>query len=245
MQQVWKNKATPTQIHKVVSEYFASQYWKAVMDGYGKTLDEIDLNTPDHEMLKSIEQNIYQFSAAKDYAIGKAMSEALLDGEGKLRSYTDFRREALQIQNEFIDTWLKTEYNYAVAASRSASQWIEIQKDKDTLPLLQYQTVGDDRVRPAHRDLEGITLPVDDEFWNTYFPPNGWNCRCDVIQLADGKITDKSTISYPDKMDDLFKFNPGKQKIIFPEGHPYYDGMPNNMKTEALKLYKRNSKLKK
>ncbi|MCX8505203.1 MAG: hypothetical protein ORN98_01125, partial [Alphaproteobacteria bacterium] len=30
----------------------------------------------------------------------------------------------------------------------------------------------------------GTILPVDDNWWMTHFPPNGWRCRCSVISVS-------------------------------------------------------------
>jgi len=50
----------------------------------------------------------------------------------------------------------------------------------DDLPFWTYHTVGDDRVRPTHAVLNGITFPSSHEFWDTHFPPWDFNCRCSV-----------------------------------------------------------------
>jgi hypothetical protein len=89
------------------------------------------------------------------------------------------------------------------------------------LPLLRYSTAKDANVRPEHAALDGVTLPVDDPFWDMYFPPNDWGCRCDVVQLESGKITDKDKIIAPENKP-MFQNNVGKTGIIFPEKHPYY-----------------------
>ena len=47
----------------------------------------------------------------------------------------------------------------------------------------QYITAHDQRVREGHRVLEGVRLPKDDPFWQKYFPPNGWNCRCTTLEI--------------------------------------------------------------
>ena len=39
-------------------------------------------------------------------------------------------------------------------------------------------------MRASHAKLNKIILPVEHSFWDTYMPPNDWNCRCNVRQLA-------------------------------------------------------------
>lgn len=41
-------------------------------------------------------------------------------------------------------------------------------------------TVGDHRVRHTHAQMHGIILPIGDTYWETHWPPNGFNCRCYV-----------------------------------------------------------------
>jgi SPP1 gp7 family putative phage head morphogenesis protein len=59
----------------------------------------------------------------------------------------------------------------------------------DMLPFWQYYTEGDDRVRPRHAALNGITLPATNTFWETHFPPWDFSCRCGVTptdEIPDG-----------------------------------------------------------
>ena len=51
-------------------------------------------------------------------------------------------------------------------------------------PIWMYDAVGDDRTRPSHLVLDGRAHPADDAFWKSYYPPNGFNCRCGVITLS-------------------------------------------------------------
>jgi len=44
-------------------------------------------------------------------------------------------------------------------------------------------TRADERVRASHRAWHNVTLPVDDPWWQTHYPPNGWRCRCTAVQL--------------------------------------------------------------
>ena len=229
----------PAEIDKALVEFFASEYWKGIEQGYDANLYELDTDTPDYIMLQKLEENVYQFSMAKSYQQLKAISQALMDETGKLRTFTQFRTAAAAINNEFVNQWLQAEYNYAVASAQSASQWVQIQKTKDVLPLLQYKTAGDERVRLQHQELEDVIRPVDDSFWDIYYPPNGWNCRCDVYQLDSGTITPLQNITLPD-IKPIFMYNPGKKGFAFPPGHPYYDELPDELKLQASQLYKQH-----
>jgi hypothetical protein len=83
-------------------------------------------------------------------------------------------------------------------------------------------TAGDGRVRPEHAQMNGYIKLVDDKFWDTYMPPNGWNCRCDVIQLDEGIETNTSGVKI-ENVPDIFQFNAGKTQQIFSPKHPYFD----------------------
>ena len=108
-----------------------------------------------------------------------------------------------------------------------ASHWAEYATHKEYTNL-QYHTALDDKVRESHAALEGITLPYEDSFWNTAFPPNGWNCRCHVVPVLkeDYPVSDSQTAQQSFEMltegSEIFRFNPGKQSAIFPPHHPYY-----------------------
>ncbi|HYD12697.1 MAG TPA: phage minor head protein [Allosphingosinicella sp.] len=80
---------------------------------------------------------------------------------------------------------LETIFRTNMRVSRAAGQWARIQDRKDVAPFLRYSAVMDDRTRPLHRRWHGTILPVDHEWWNTHFPPCGWNCRCTVVQLGE------------------------------------------------------------
>lgn len=67
----------------------------------------------------------------------------------------------------------------------AAGRWEQIQRVKEQRPYLRYVAVRDNRTRPEHAAWHDTVLPVDDPFWQTHFPPNGWNCRCTVQSLNE------------------------------------------------------------
>ncbi|HEC12278.1 MAG TPA: phage head morphogenesis protein, partial [Acidiferrobacteraceae bacterium] len=74
----------------------------------------------------------------------------------------------------------RTIFNTNLRTAAMAGRWEQIQRVKKTRPYLIYETVGDLRVRPEHAAWDQIVLPVDDPWWDTHYPPNGWGCRCHV-----------------------------------------------------------------
>lgn len=199
-----------------------------VYEGYGKDFVSVDWETPDYETLTRLTQNVFSFSAAKNYQELRTITDVLRDEEGKLRTFQDFKEQVAVIDGKFNGTWLQTEYDTCIATATQSARWQEYKAQKDMFPYLRYQTAGDDSVRDEHRLLDGITRRVDDPFWKTYYPPNGWNCRCEAIQVPDDDAaeTPDNLLSLP-VISPMFRTNCGETGLIFPKGHPYYSGVPN------------------
>lgn len=85
----------------------------------------------------------------------------------------------------------------------------------------EYSTVGDDRVRDEHAALEGARWPKDDPILESVWPPNGFNCRCVLLEIFKDdppelrSRNDPEPITTPDGEivrggpDPGFAFNPG------------------------------------
>lgn len=80
---------------------------------------------------------------------------------------------------------LQTIYRANIRSAMAAGQWDRAQKVKRALPYFLYQLGPSKHHRQDHASLEGLVLPVDDPFWNTHFPPNGWGCKCWVRQISE------------------------------------------------------------
>ncbi len=80
---------------------------------------------------------------------------------------------------------LRTIYDTNLRMARATALWGRIEAGKAAMPYLRYSAVMDGRTRPQHRAWHDIVLPVDHPWWRTHFPPNGWNCRCTVVQMND------------------------------------------------------------
>lgn len=79
---------------------------------------------------------------------------------------------------------LKTIFWGNMASARAAGQWERAQRTKAALPYLLYVRTTAADPRKEHLGWVGTILPVDDPFWSSHFPPNGWLCKCSVRQIT-------------------------------------------------------------
>ena len=198
----------------------ADHLLKGILSGY-KPITE-DSDEQDINMLKGLSENVYVFSAFKTYETLRAITDKLLDDNGDVRSWSSFKKEVLKIDNTYNQTYLKAEYDNAIVSSQQASQWMDIQATKATLPLLKFVATLDDRTTDICNGLNDVTLPADHEFWQTHFLPLHWHERSLIQQLASGTITDLSQIIIP-KLAPMFNTNVGVTGVAFPDTHPYYE----------------------
>lgn len=233
---IWRLKGAPETIHQGMTTYFANRLWSGVTEGYGADLITVDFDTPDYTMLRRMQESVYHFSAAKNYSQLRDLSRALIGEDGKVRTFAAFKEEAHKINSEHINQWLRAEYDMSVANGQMASKWVEFESNADFMPLLQFDAVMDGRTSAICRDLEGVTRPIDDTFWDVYYPPNHWGCRSTVRQLSHGTVTPGEKIITPEKMPAMLKTNMAKNGMAFPKEHPYFTGNPPQLKEQADKL---------
>ena len=181
------------------------------------------------ELTAAIDENTFYFSGFKTHHELVEASRLLKGDDGNFKPFEQFRRDVEAIDSTYNRNYLQAEYNFAAAASQMAVKWKEWEQDGDDYDL-QYRTAGDDRVREEHAALDGVTLPPSDPFWNSYLPPNGWNCRCTTVQVRKGKYPQsdpeeaaaRGAACTARPKQQIFRFNPGKQQKIFPPKHPYF-----------------------
>ena len=56
-------------------------------------------------------------------------------------------------------------------------------------PYWRYNAVMDERTRPEHAAWNDKVLPADDPWWDTHYPPNGYNCRCTVVSMSEREVS--------------------------------------------------------
>jgi len=163
---------------------------------------DIDYTLFDKKALKNFEEeafivagiNIEEALADIKKSAEKAISQGIpfmdFKNEIKLKGYT--------IENPY---YLRTNFDTGINSAYLAGKWQDYEDTKDVFPYLKYKTVGDELVRESHAELDGYVLPLDDPFWDTYYPPNDWNCFDKDTEV----YTNKGWLKFTElKNDELF-----------------------------------------
>lgn len=209
----------------ILSEKEVQQFIDTHADTLNSSFQKVEMSDA---MRSRLERSNWVFSGMKTFHELNEAFPSLIDEEGHRKPFERFLNDVRKVDDTYNGNYLRSEYNFVHASAAMAAKWEQFQEDGDRY-YLQYRTAGDDRVRPEHAALEGVTLPIDDPFWEEYYPPNNWNCRCSVVQVRKSKqpATDHDEamrlgeLATGKDTRQMFHFNPGKQQKAVPDYNPY------------------------
>lgn len=225
------------------------------------TFEQVEMSST---MREHLQQSDYLFSGFKTFHELNQAFPSLIDENGNKKPFNRFLNDVKTIDKTYNERYLRAEYNFASASAQMAAKWEQMAADGDEY-YLQYRTAGDGAVRPEHAALHNVTLPASDSFWDTYYPPNGWNCRCTVVQVLKymheatphDEAMERGAAALAKDKKGMFNFNPGKQQKIFPDYNPYTiskcrgcsknklnlaAGIPENQLCQACGVIRENTK---
>jgi len=165
------------------------------------------------EIPKDLRRSAFTVAGIAKMAVIASLLDSLETAE---KNGTDFESWAASIDDEKFqslnDFHKQTLYRTNMSVQYNGGR-LQVGLTSDTLVYLKYQATLDDRTRPNHAACDGVTLPIDDTFWRTHTPPNGFGCRCFVLNidakdLQDNPLTPKSDITKAMTPDEGFSFSP-------------------------------------
>jgi len=143
------------------------------------------------DMLGAIHAKAFTVAGAVKMGLLTDLRTAVDDAITNGTTITDFRKQFDAAIAEHGWTYkgkrgwrTRVIFDTNLRTAHMAGRWQQFQRVKDTRPFLQYQTAGDNRVRPEHAAWDHLVLHIDDAWWDTHMPPNGWGCRCTVRSLS-------------------------------------------------------------
>lgn len=125
----------------------------------------------------------------QDFAEFRRELEPILRAKGWWGKSVEFDPETREMKEVQLGSArrLETIYWANVNSAYAAGEWERIERTKDDLPFLQYLISTAVHKRLEHLAWVGTILPVDDEWWDTHYPPSAWRCQCRVRQLSEGQ----------------------------------------------------------
>ena len=129
-----------------------------------------------------------------------------------------------------VPTRLRRIYRVNLRTARAAGQWDRITRTADLLPYLVYELGPSETHRPEHAAWAGLCLPVDDPWWNTHYPPNGWGCRCRVRQVARPPTGARTRAPPVRRVPET----PGSRRRVTPGIDPGWDFHPGAHRTLGI-----------
>ena len=185
----------PSDLDKDLIEQIYNDVSQPVKEEFGQRWVDYDYKEP-KSLIQKFKKNLWQFSSAKTLTELEYINSLILDKNGRIKPEHQFMRDVKKANILFNRNYLQAEYQTAKRGAQMAHLWNKFLEQKEYYPNLVYRTVGDSRVRPEHAALNGVVKPIDDPFWKTYYPPNGWRCRCTVMNTAEkvseGTFEDKT-----------------------------------------------------
>ena len=163
-----------------------------------------------HEILVAAIDNLIDFAAAEEMTMISELSEEV-DEECLLDYET--------ICEQYNLTYAEAENEQVLFAAKMAAWWMAVNAES----VITYMTQGDERVRPWHLSLEGVSYRKS-EFPAELIPPIEWGCRCYLI--ANGFVAVRASLSI-DKcrsmVDPVFRESLATGGRIFTDAHRYFD----------------------
>lgn len=135
---------------------------------------------------------------------------------------------------------LRIIFDANIRTANAAGQWARIQRSKTVLPYLIYQHTTSAEPREEHWGWaeQPVVLPVDHPWWDTHFPPNGWQCKCWVLQATEEDAYEAGWRPGTEAPDDAlvpwFNARTGETQMI-PEGiDPGWQTNPGKTRQQIL-----------
>jgi len=85
-------------------------------------------------------------------------------------------------------------------------------------PYWMLVAVHDRRTRQTHLAVDGLVYPHDHPFWQTWYPPNGFACRCVVVTLSERQVKARGLTVQTDMPDTIRVVDPttGIESFVTP-----------------------------
>lgn len=197
---------------------FSLQGWYASPRGASPLVPKVPFSQAIQDMIErtprlaqSAEEVSDVYSSEHGFALAKSASiqitekvqdivQKAIDDGTPVKDAADLIAKAGNFSRGYAETVYRTNLNTAYSAGR-----FQIAQDPDIqaiAPAFEYMILNDSDVRRGrkedsgenHKALDGLIAGVNDKIWQTYAPPNGYNCRCTLRLVSIFELEAKGLI---------------------------------------------------
>ena len=114
-----------------------------------------------------------------------SIKKALEEGQG----FNEWKKNTKELWKKkgWSNHRIKTIYNTNMHQAKSVGTWKQMQETKEDFPYLRYSAILDNHTRASHASMHGKVIHIEDKFWDSFYPPNGLNCRCQAYAITASK----------------------------------------------------------
>lgn len=128
---------------------------------------------------------------------------------------------------------LETIFRTQMQSAYMSGHWQALEDGRDSAPWLQYSAILDSRTRQSHAAAHGAVYHIDDPFWDYFYPPNGFNCRCTVRAFSDRDLKRRNLLPQKAQLEDteVVVNRKGDTRPAMADGSRFYTdaGFQNNV----------------
>ena len=219
LRNIYRKKFNATEdIEPHLFHEFTEIFNQAADEGFSQSVE------PDEEFRKALRHNNAVFAAFKTHRMQNDMAAQLLDSNGNLKPFEQWRNDVQSIASHQCRSWLETEYNTAVLRAHQAADWQQFLQEADVLPNLKWMPSTSPNPGADHMPFWGTILPIDDPFWDQHRPGDRWNCKCSLTS-TDEPTTPVPSVAVSQQPKNTpqkgLENNPGKDGAVFSDKHHY------------------------
>lgn len=192
-----------------------------------------------NDLWEGMHSRAFVVAGATKSALLSDLRQAIDDGISKGTPIADFRKA-------FDDTVARHGWSYKgsrgwrtgvifntnLRVAYAEGQYEQMRAVKSARPYLRYIGGLSEDPRPLHLKWNGTVLPLDHPWWDTHWPPNGWGCKCQIVNHSASelereglKVSDRApndgtyqwtnpdtgeVLEIPNGIDPGWAYNPGK-----------------------------------
>ena len=101
--------------------------------------------------VQELRSNTEVFAAFKAHRMGRDMASQLLDKDGNVKPFRQFKQDTEGIVDHHVNAWLRTEYDTAIKRAHRAAEMRQFIDERDVFPNIEWLPSTAVNPREAHK----------------------------------------------------------------------------------------------